>query len=87
MECILDTENYNQAAFQGSNSVLDHLQGVERAQALEGIRSYLRDLVVAQVSAQKTEIRNDWQNLKEDCQMQKCKLDEQRCQPPFWHHF
>jgi len=34
-----------------TNSARGHLQGVEGAQALEGIRSYLWDLVVAQVSA------------------------------------
>lgn len=35
-----------------------HLQGVEGAQALEGIRSYLWDLVVAQVSALKKKVRD-----------------------------
>lgn len=34
-----------------THALRGHLQGVQGAQALEGIRSYLRDLVVAQVSA------------------------------------
>ena len=44
---------------RSAKSALGHLQGVKGAQALEGIRSYLGDLVVAQVSALKENAKLD----------------------------
>lgn len=50
----LDTENDNwddiHTYIHAQTWLWGHLQGVEGAQALEGIRSYLWDLIVAQVS-------------------------------------